>query len=174
MKVIIAVAPEKYRDEELDEPVAALNAAGIAFDIASTRPGPCTGMRGGKTTAGIAFEEIDPKSYAGLIIIGGSGCQVHLWEDAVLVELARFFHESGKVVAAICLAPAVLARSGILKGKKATAYDSPAAFFEMKKGGAVVVKDPVVTDHRIITGNGPAAAKDFAAAVIKELTDEFW
>ena len=174
MKVVIAVAPEKYRDEELAEPVAALNKAGISFDLASTRPGPCTGMLGGKTSAGIAFEEIDPKSYDGLIIVGGSGSQVYLWEDDVLVQLARFFHESGKVVAAICLAPAVLARSGILKGKKATAYDSPAAFFEMKKGGAVVVKDPVVTDHRIITANGPAAAKDFAAAVIKELSDEFW
>lgn len=174
MKVVIAVAPEKYRDEELAEPVAALNKAGIAFDIASTRPGPCTGMLGGKTSAGIAFEEIDPKSYNGLIIIGGSGSQEYLWEDDILVQLARFFHESGKVVGAICLAPVVLARSGILKGKKATAYDSPAAFFEMKKGGAVVVKDPVVTDHRIITANGPAAARDFAAAVVRELSDEFW
>jgi len=174
MKVVIVVAPDKYRDEELAEPVEALNKAGIPFDIASIRPGTCTGMLGGKTQAGISFEEIDPKNYDGLIIIGGSGCQLHLWEDDVLVQLARFFHESGKVVAAICLAPAVLARAGILKGKKATAYDSPAAFFEMKKGGAVLVGQPVVTDHRIITANGPAAARDFAAAVVKELSDEFW
>jgi protease I len=174
MKVVIAVAPEKYRDEELAEPVAALNKAGIMFDIASTRPGPCTGMLGGQTSAGISFEEIDPKSYNGLIIIGGSGSQSHLWGDDMLVQLARYFHESGKVVAAICLAPAVLARSGILKGKKATAYNSPAAFFEMKKGGAVLVSESVVTDHRIITANGPAAARDFAAAVVKELSDEFW
>ncbi|HNX17507.1 MAG TPA: DJ-1/PfpI family protein [Methanoregula sp.] len=173
-KAVIAVAPDKYRDEELTEPVAALTKAGIAFDIASTRPGTCKGMFGGKTTASLSFEEVDPKNYDGLIIIGGAGSQTYLWEDEVLVELARFFHESDKVVAAICLAPAVLARSGILKGKKATSYNSPAAFFEMKKGGAVLVNQPVVTDHRIITANGPAAAKDFAAAVVKELSDEFW
>ena len=90
MKVVIAVAPEKYRDEELAEPVAAMNKAGIVFDIASTRPGPCTGMLGGKTSAGISFEEIDPKSYDGLIIVGGSGCQTHLWGDNMLVQLAVF------------------------------------------------------------------------------------
>ncbi|HVP96850.1 DJ-1/PfpI family protein [Methanoregula sp.] len=174
MKVVIAVAPEKYRDEELAEPVAALTKAGIGFDIASTRAGPCTGMMGGRTVAGLSFEDIDPKDYHGLIIIGGSGSQTYLWEDDMLIRLATYFHETGKVVGAICLAPVVLARAGILRQKKATVYDSPAAVMEMKKGKAVVVKEPVVTDSRIITANGPPAAKDFAAAVIKELKDEFW
>ena len=174
MKVVIAIAPEKYRDEELAEPVAALDNAGIAFDIASTRPGTCTGMLGGKTLAGISFDDIDPKNYKGLIIIGGSGSQTHLWEDDMLTGLARYFHETDKVVAAICLAPVVLAKAGILIQKKATVYDSPVAVMEMKKGKEVLVSQPVVTDGRIITANGPLAAKDFAAAVVKELKDEFW
>jgi len=173
MKVVIVIAPEKYRDEELAEPVAALNSAGIAFDIASTRPGTCTGMLGGKTIAGISFGDIGPKNYNGLIIVGGSGCQTHLWEDDLLVRLAIYFLETGKVVAAICLAPVVLAKAGILKQKKATVYDSPVAVLEMKKGKAVLIDQPVVIDGRIITANGPPAAKDFAAAVVKELSDEF-
>jgi protease I len=53
-------------------------------------------------------------------------------------------------------------------------YDAPAAVFEMKKGRALLSPEPVVTDGRIITANGPAAAKNFAAAVVKELSDEFW
>jgi protease I len=174
MKAVIAIAPEKYRDEELAEPVAALNKAGIAFDIASTRPGTCKGMLGGKTSAGLSFDDIDPKNYNGLIIIGGTGCQEHLWEDDLLVRLAIYFCETDKVVAAICLAPVVLARAGILKGKKATVYDAPTAIFEMKKGRAMLTPEPVVTDGRIITANGPAAAKNFAATVVKELSDEFW
>ena len=148
--------------------------AGIAFDIASTRAGTCTGMLGGKTVAGISFEEIDPKNYNGLIIVGGSGSQTHLWEDDMLVRLAIYFHETGKVVGAICLAPVVLAKAGILRQKKATVYDSPLAVMEMKKGKAMLVSQPVVTDSRIVTANGPPAAKDFAAAVLKELKDEFW
>ena len=174
MKAVIAIAPEKYRDEEFAEPVAAFTKAGIAFDIASTRAGTCTGMLGGKTTAGLSFDDIDPKDYKGLIIIGGSGNQTYLWEDDILVQLASYFHGKDKVVAAICLAPVVLAKAGILKGKKATVYDSPVAVLEMKKGRALVTKDLVVTDGRIITANGPAAAKAFAEAVVKELSDEFW
>ncbi|MDD1702547.1 MAG: DJ-1/PfpI family protein [Methanoregula sp.] len=174
MKVVIVVAPEKYRDEELAEPVAALKKAGITFDIASTRIGTCTGMLGAKTSAGITFDDIDPKNYDGIIIIGGSGCQAHLWEDKLLVSLVTYFHEAGKVVAAICLAPAVLAKAGILKGKKATVYDSQAAIFELKKGRAVLVSEPVVTDSRIVTANGPGASKAFADAVVMELTTDPW
>lgn len=174
MKILIAIAPEKYRDEELSEPVAELQTAGIAFDIASTRRGTCTGMFGARTTATLAFEEVDPEQYDGLIIIGGSGSQEYLWNDEVLVHLVKFFQKRGKGVGAICLAPVVLARAGVLKGKKATFFESTASNFEMKKWGAVVVKAPVVTDGRLITANGPLAAKEFVLAVIKNLTTPEW
>jgi protease I len=174
MKVLIAVSPEKFRDEELAEPVAALTKAGIAYDIASTRRGTCTGMLGAKATATLSFEEVDPKSYDGLIIVGGNGTPAHLWEDDILPVIVRYFRESGKVVGAICLAPVVLAKAGILKGKKATVNDNPQAFREMKGGGAVLVSQPVVTDTRIITANGPSASKSFADTFVKALTAVEW
>ena len=169
MKILIAVAPEKYRDEELAVPVAAFQKAGIAFDIASTRRGSCMGMLGGKTTATLAFEEVDPSLYGALVIIGGGGSQLYLWNDALLKNLVQSFHASQKVVAAICLAPVVLARAGILKGIKATYFESPDSVREMKAGGAVPVSKPVVADGRIITANGPAAALEFAGAIISAL-----
>jgi protease I len=174
MKVLIAIAPEKFRDEELAAPVAALQKAGIAFDIASIRRGICTGMLGAKVTAPLSFEEIDPKPYDGIIIVGGSGTQVHLWDDEILPLLVKYLNDKGKVVAAICLAPVILARAGILKGKKATHFDNPPVFREMKGGGAILVNQPVVTDMRIITANGPAASKEFADAVVKALTAVEW
>lgn len=174
MKVLIALSPEKFRDEELAEPVAALTKAGIGFDIASTRRGTCTGMLGAKATATLSFEEIDPKPYDGLIIVGGNGAPAHLWDDEILPVLVKYFRESGKVVGAICLAPVVLARAGILKGKKATMFDNPQAFREMKGGGAVLVSQPVVADSRIITANGPSASKPFADTFVKTLTAVEW
>jgi protease I len=174
MKVLIAIAPDKFRDEELAEPRAALEKAGIGYDIASIRRGTCTGMLGAKVTATLSFEEVDPKKYDGLIIVGGSGAQDHLWEDAVLVELAKFFRQSAKPVAAICLAPVVLANAGILKWKKATYFPSPKSFFKMKRGGAVLVDKPVVNDDRIITANGPAAAHEFADTLVRVLTAVKW
>jgi len=174
MKVLIAIAPEKFRDEELAEPIAAFTKAGIAYDIASTRRGTCTGMLGAKTTATLSFEEVDPKSYDGLIIVGGNGTPAHLWDDEILPVLVRYLKESGKVVGAICLAPVVFARAGILKGKKATYYENPQAFREMKGGGAVLANQPVVVDNRIVTANGPSASKAFAETFIKTLTAVEW
>jgi protease I len=174
MKILIAVAPEKFRDEELAEPVAALQKAGIEYDIASTRRGPCTGMLGAKTTATLSFDDIDPKRYDGLVIVGGAGSQTHLWDDELLIPIVNIFHQHGKVIAAICLAPVVLARAGILKGKKATYYENPASFREMRIGGAVVVNTPVVREGRVITANGPAASKAFADEIVHVLTAVEW
>jgi protease I len=174
MKVLIVIAPEKFRDEELAEPVAALTKAGIGYDIASTRRGTCTGMMGGKATANLSLDDVDHKAYDGIMIIGGAGAQAHLWDDEMLQPIVRFFSDKMKVVGAICLAPVVLARAGILKGKKATYSENPVAFREMKAGGAVLVNQPVVAESRIVTANGPAASKEFAATFIKMLTAVEW
>lgn len=68
----------------------------------------------------------------------------------------------------------VLAKAGALKGKNATYSETPAAFREMKIGGAVLVNKPVVVDGKIITANGPPASKKFAAAIVKALTVPEW
>ena len=169
MKILIAVAPERFRDEELMVPVAAFQKAGIPYDIASTRRGPCSGMLGAKTTATLAFGEVDQNLYGAMVIIGGGGSQVHLWKDPLLRTLVQSFHASKKIVAAICLSPVVLAHAGILKGIQATFFESPDSAREMKSGRAVLVNKPVVVDGRIITANGPAAAQEFAGAIISAI-----
>ena len=174
MKVLMVIAPEQFRDEEFTVPAAALEKAGIGYDIASQRRGPCTGMLGKKVNAILSFEEVEPKAYDGILIVGGSGAQSYLWDDEVLGEMVKYFHASAKVVGAICLAPVVLARAGILKGKKATYFNSPVSFREMKAGGAVLVDKAVVADSRIVTANGPAAAAEFAGTFIRTLTAVEW
>jgi protease I len=174
MKILIVVAPAKFRDEEFAIPAAALQKAGIGYDVASTRRGTCTGMLGAKVSATLSFEEVDPKSYDGILIVGGGGAQEYLWDDEILGEMVKFFHADARVIGAICLAPVVLARAGILKGKKATVFNTPVTFREMRAGGAVAVDKAVVADSRIITANGPAAAAEFAGAFIHALTAVEW
>ena len=170
MKILIAIAPKKFRDEELAGPTTALTKAGIGFDIASTRRGTCTGMLGAKVTATLSFEQIDPALYHGIVIVGGAGSPPYLWNDPPLIGLAKYFFGAGKLVAAICLSPVVLSHAGVLKGKQATFYDTPESRVEMKKGGAIVVGRPVVTDGLVITANGPPASQEFAAAIVHILT----
>ncbi len=170
MKVLLVLAPEKFRDEEFTIPAAALQKAGIGYDIASKRRGSCTGMLGKKVNATLSLNEVDPRSYDGILIVGGGGAQSYLWDDEILRGMVKYFHASARVVAAICLAPVVLARAGILTGKKATCYSSPEALDGMKAGGAVLVDKAVTNDSRIITANGPAAAAAFAETFIRSLT----
>jgi protease I len=172
MKVLIVIAPEKFRDEEFAVPAAALAKAGIGYDVASTRRGTCSGMLGAKADAALSLQEANPQNYDGILIVGGGGAQSYLWDDVALRGMVTSFHTSVKVIAAICLAPVVLARAGTLKGKKATVFESPLSLREMKAGGAVLVDKAVVKDGRIVTANGPAAAKEFAGTFIRTLAGD--
>jgi protease I len=72
-----------------------------------------------------------------------------------------------KVLAAICLGPGALARSGVLAGAEATCYPDPAVVAEVEGRGARYVEAPVVAAGNIITGSGPESAREFAAAIIE-------
>ena len=97
MKLLVAIAPERYRDEELDEPIAVFQRAGIGFDIASTKTGTCTGMLGGTAQASLTFDRVNPSLYSGIVIIGGGGSAAHLWTNNDLIHLARAFYDQKKL-----------------------------------------------------------------------------
>ena len=78
----------------------------------------------------------------------------------------RAHHEAGKLVAAICAAPSVLAELGILDGKKGTSYPGFGTKIEN------FVDEPVVVDGNVITSRGLGAAIDFGLALIELLVDE--
>lgn len=173
MKVLIAVSPEDYRDEEIDVPMAVFKKNGISFDISSTREGVCKGVLGGRVTATRAFYSIFEKEqfdeYDGIVIVGGPGSPVHLWKNRDLIELIKVFHMRDKMLAAICLAPVVLSASGIMKKKKATVFKTHNAVHELMKGDAVYIEQPVVVDGRIVTASSPQAAQQFAETIVEVL-----
>jgi 4-methyl-5(b-hydroxyethyl)-thiazole monophosphate biosynthesis len=71
----------------------------------------------------------------------------------------------GKLVAAICAAPFVLGKLGLLRGKRATCYPG----FEQYLDGADYTADLLTEDGNIITGEGPGAAFDFGYALLGRL-----
>ncbi len=170
MKLVCAIAPDKFRDEEVLIPLRLFADAGIETVFASTRAGTCEGMLGASVEASVPFMAISPDDYDGIVIAGGIGSQDHLWGNSDLIALVRSFASAGKVVAAICLSPVVLARAGVLSGRKATVFCSPGSTMEMKRGGATQVDNDVVTDGRIVTANGPSASENFAKAIIELLS----
>jgi len=170
MKLLMVVAPKRYREEEFEVPAKMFEEAGIEFDIASTQPGECEGMMGGIIEAKLAIKEAKEADYDGLVIVGGLGASDFLWSDDDLKNLTEEFGRSEKVIAAICLAPVILARAGLLKGRQATVFESPASLKLIEEGGANYLNIPVVSDMNIITANHPTVSKEFAEAVIEKLS----
>jgi protein deglycase len=105
-----------------------------------------------------------------IVLPGGLPGADNLADCLLLTEtLARFARE-GRYLAAICAAPRVLAKAGLLDGKRVTAYPGfidEKDFPEVQHTGAAVE-----TDGNVTTSRGPGTAMDFALALVEQLTDK--
>ena len=114
------------------------------------------------------------QDYDMVILPGGLPGADYLNNDVRIQQLIKTMAVSGRYVAAICAAPKVLARAGVLAGKHATAY--PGTLEKLDLPDTILVNDAVVCDDNIITSRGPGTAMDFALTLIlilagKEIRD---
>jgi len=115
--------------------------------------------------ADVLFAEADYKSCNMIVLPGGLPGTTNLGDHEALMKQVNEFAKDGKYVAAICAAPMLLGREGLLEGKRATIY--PGMEGELK--GAEYHNDVTAKDGNIITGRGPAAAMEFALKIIATL-----
>ena len=164
IKVIIAVAMKNYQQRELWPVYNTFEAEGFDITVAGSEIG--TAADGGDSIeTEEEFSGLDGKDFDGIVIIGGSGVKT-LWDNQALLKLINQVYESGGVAAAICLAPLTLANAGVLKeDDSACWYSSADINTKMKALGIIDTKQDVTVCGRIVTGNGPDAAKQFADEV---------
>lgn len=108
--------------------------------------------------ADLCLEELNAKEQDGVVLPGGMPGTTHLMEHAGVNQIIREFAAQGKLVAAICAAPTVLGKAGLLQGRKATCYPG----MEDQLAGAEFCEDAVVWDGNIITSRGVGTAIPFA------------
>ena len=114
----------------------------------------------------ILISNVNHNDYDAVVVVGGAGSPVYLWDNTDLHKLIVNMNKSGKVTAAICLSGVVLARAGILKGVDATVYRTEDSMNEYIKSDVYYVSKSVVESGKIITADGPSAARDFGYAVV--------
>ncbi len=158
--VVMIIACKDFRDEELAIPKKILEDAGAEVTVASTSTGTCTGMMGAKISPDITLEDVKTDDYDAMIFVGGTGSTT-LYDDETALELARQADREGLILGAICLAPGILAKAGVLQGKKATAYEAEQTKKAFEEGKATFTGANVTVDGVMITANGPDAAKAF-------------
>lgn len=108
------------------------------------------------------FSEVDHKSYDGYILPGGMPGTINLGNCEQLLEVIKTANDEHKLLAAICAAPSIFGKLGLLKGLNATSYPD----FKKDLTGANVMDVKCVQDGNIITACGLGAAFEFARTIL--------
>ena len=123
---------------------------------------------------GIMMEtDMEIKDLAGadpdmIVLPGGMPGTGNLDESPELKRIIRKAHENGRRIAAICAAPMILGKMGILDNKEAVCYPG----YEKYLKGAVLSRKAVVTDGNITTSRGPGTAFAFGLELVNILKGE--
>lgn len=124
-----------------------------------------------EVTADVMWDKEIPAKADVLVLPGGQPGTTYLENHKGLRKALDKANAEGKLIAAICAAPTVLAKHGLLKGKRATCY--PGLENVLQENGAEAVTDAaVVKDGNIITSRGVGTAIDFSLAIISNVLDE--
>ena len=171
-KIALIIAHENFRDEEFQEPHDLFTKSGASVEIVSTSLEEARGMLGKTVKPTMLLSEVSVDDFDAIVFVGGSGATVY-WNDETAHKIAKEASEKGKIVAAICISPVTLANAGVLQGKRATVWDDGSGSYisKLEAGGASYVGEDVVRDGNVITANGPHAAKEFAEAIARALTE---
>lgn len=164
-KILMVLAPKDFRDEEYFIPKQILEGYKAKIITTSKTKEAVSAIEKKKIAIDILMKDVTI-DYDAIVFIGGPGSTVY-FDDKTAQNLAKTAYEQGRIVAAICITPVILANAGILQGKKATVWYSEGKKLEEK--GAVYTGKPVTQDGRIITANGPDSAKEFAETIAKAL-----
>jgi SagB-type dehydrogenase family enzyme len=167
-KALLIVPANDFRDEELAETRRILTEANISITIASSKIGPLTGLSGGLAASETSLDNIHVDDFDTIIFIGGPGASEFFNNQAALT-IAREAAAKHKVLAAISIAPTILANAGVLRDLRATAFITQRE--SIQKSGSHYTGMPVERDGLIITSSGPMAAVPFAQAIVGTLNE---
>lgn len=148
--------------------------AGLTIDMVSVTDSlQVTGSHGIEVKADKVIDDLDFDAMDMLVLPGGMPGTTNLENTEKLMENIRAFDSKGKYISAICAAPGVFGRAGLLQGKKACVF--PGLEGELK--GADVQMSETTVDGHILTSRGMGTAMAFGLAIVerfcgKETADE--
>lgn len=164
MNKALFLSADNFEDSELLVPYYRLLEAGFTVDIASTQRNPIKGKHGYEVPVTKTFAEINPADYDLLVLPGGKA-PAAIRSESKVKEIARYFFEHQRPVAAICHGPQILASAGLLKGRRATCYRE--VVHELQEIGAQYEDREVVVDGMLITSREPKDLPAFNREIMK-------
>ena len=170
---IVILATDGFEKSELFVPLEKLREAGATVHVAAPQKGDIKSWDkkdwGETIAADLAAADVDVSDYNALVLPGGQINPDLLRVNTDAMAIVKTFLKSGKVVAAICHAPWLLAEAGVLKGTDITSY--PSIRTDMINAGANWHDEEVVTDKGIVTSRSPEDLDAFVAKIIEEIEE---
>ena len=162
--IFVFLAPG-FEEGEAICPIDILRRAGLdVVTVSITEDREVVGAHGITVKADVALSDL-PDCYPQAIVLPGGMPGTRNLEACIeLRERVFRAYENGAFLCAICAAPMILGKMGLLENKKATCYPG----FEEYLTGAVV-GGRVKTDGRIITACGMGAAIEFGLSIVEAL-----
>ncbi|MDD2776771.1 MAG: DJ-1/PfpI family protein [Gallionella sp.] len=139
----------------------------ISVTFAGLTEGALRGSRGIVIVPDTTLDAVFNQDFDLIVLPGGQPGTRNLKADARVLQLLQRFAAQGKLVAAICAAPSVLAEAGLLNGKQATCYPSCLEDYPQVH----VQTSAMIEDGKFITSRGPGTAMDFALLLLEKLTN---
>src|SRR3989344_4785239 len=147
-KVLLLLA-DGVEETEAVATIGVLRRAGIEVVTASASGTIVTGRNKIRIYADQILMDMETAKYDALVLPGGSGAVQNFENNQSVQNIVRNFAGQGKLVAAICAAPKVLVKLGLLKDKRATIAPGMEKLLDRPR------PDKVVVDGNIITSQGP-------------------
>ena len=161
MKILILLA-NGFEETEAIVPADVLRRAGADVRLVSVESAKeVTGSHGIKVAADALITEADGKGIAALVLPGGGPGTERLAASPEVKGLIELAVKEGAYICAICAAPSVLGRMGLLDGRKFACYPG----FEKYMPQAVKTGKRVETDGKFITAECMGVSMEFALKI---------
>ena len=157
-----------FEEVEALTPLDLMRRAGIDVQTVGVGGIYVTGSHNITVKADLLIDELDITSCDGVVLPGGMPGTTNLYNCEKVLECVRKCADKQQLVCAICAAPLILGRLGLLEGKKAVCFPG----FEDELKGAEIGNVSCVAQDNIITAKGAGAVFDFSRAIITYLKDE--
>jgi 4-methyl-5(b-hydroxyethyl)-thiazole monophosphate biosynthesis len=165
MKKVLIPLAEGFEEIEVSTIVGVLRRANLNVVLAGLPSTMVKSARGVSIVTDKKLDDIKFDDFDALILPGGSPGYTNLARSQKVLSAVEDFSSKKKLIGAICGAPFVLAKAGILDNKRATIYPGMEKELPRPRSGRVVI------DENIITSQGPGTAMEFALKLVEILVD---
>lgn len=164
MKVLVPLA-QGFEEIEAVTIIDILRRAHLDVVTAATGSNPVRGSHHIEILCDKLIDEVNIYDFDLIVLPGGQPGANNLRDDPRIITMIKQMNDKTGYIGAICAAPIVLGKAGVISGKKVTVFPG----YENEIDGGEYTGDPVTVDRRIITGKGAGCAVEFSLKLVEQM-----